>query len=199
MAVSAEGSKDLSCSNPTWTDTASLSATNSHSPEKFGDVPYISDSLRLFPNPLLILDQFVSDALQERLQASPKEETQVDIISHLLLENKKAGNVRLSFKELQAEANLVVVAGSDTSSNAICLALFHLINTPGAYQRAQEEVDFNFPSDVADDFGKLKECSYLNAVIQETLRMWPPGELLHLECRSSEFSDSRLASPHFSI
>lgn len=79
--------------------------------------------------------------------------------------------------ELTADAGLLVVAGSDTSSNTMCLALFHLINTPGAYKRLQEEIETAFPGSVADDLSRLgKDCDYLNAVINETLRLWPPGE-----------------------
>lgn len=126
---------------------------------------------------MLVLDSWISDAIQERLRTLPQGEVQTDIVSHLLQENKKAENAQLSFKELQAEAGLIVVGGSDTSSNTICLALFHLINEPEAYQKIQKEIDFSFQDGaVADDLSVLGKCSYLNAVIQETLRLWPPGE-----------------------
>lgn len=147
---------------------------------QIGNLPYLADLLRLLPNPMLVLDSWVSAALTERLETLPKSgDNQSDIISHLIKENKSLDTKKLSFRELQAESGLIVVGGSDTSSNTISLALFHLIHEPGAYQKVQHEVEQCFPGSVADDFSRLaKDCPYLNAVIQETLRLWPPGELM---------------------
>lgn len=147
---------------------------------QIGNLPYLADLLRLLPNPMLVLDSWISGALTERLETLPESgDNQSDIISHLIKENKSLDTKKLSFRELQAESGLIVVGGSDTSSNTISLALFHLIHEPGAYLKVQHEVEQCFAGSVADDFNRLaKECPYLNAVIQETLRLWPPGELM---------------------
>jgi len=134
--------------------------------------------LRPIPTPIVALERWARDALKERLSGKPnKKVIEQDVFSHILGETKKRSGKELSMGELTADAGLLVVAGSDTSSNTMCLALFHLINTPGAYKRLQEEIETAFPGSVADDLSRLgKDCDYLNAVINETLRLWPPGE-----------------------
>lgn len=120
----------------------------------------------------------MSGAVNECLKSlSASEDDQTDIVSHIIKRNRDLDNDDLSLRGLHSEAELLVAGGADTSSDATSLALFHLINEPAAYRRVQEEVELCFSGSVADDLNKIsRECPYLNAVVNETLRMWPPGE-----------------------
>lgn len=78
-------------------------------------------------------------------------------------------------QELWAEASLLTIAGSDTTSTTLCGFFFYIVRNPRAYKRLVEEILSNFDS--ADDIvggPKLSSCKYLRACVDETLRMTPP-------------------------
>jgi cytochrome P450 len=82
---------------------------------------------------------------------------------------------------LAQDAMVAIVAGSDTSATALANALYFLLTTPGAYDRLRAEV--NAASAVINaregqlDWAHLVDLPYMQAVINETLRLAPavPG------------------------
>jgi len=85
-----------------------------------------------------------------------------------------------SMTELWAEANLLIVAGSDTSSTALAGAIYYLVHNPAALKRLEEEICGAF-GDVEDIHSGpvLSGCAYLRACLDEAMRLSPPvGGLL---------------------
>ena len=83
--------------------------------------------------------------------------------------------------ELKGEAELLLIAGSDTTAGALTAALFYLVRHPAALAALTAEVRAAFPTaaDVATG-APLAGCRFLRAVIDEALRLNPPvsAELL---------------------
>ncbi|KAI0267695.1 high nitrogen upregulated cytochrome P450 monooxygenase 2 [Gloeopeniophorella convolvens] len=70
---------------------------------------------------------------------------------------------------------LAIIAGSDTTSTTSSALMYYLVQNPAAYERLQNEVDAAFPSaDEPLDVSKLSELEWLNACINEALRLQPP-------------------------
>ncbi|OSC97576.1 high nitrogen upregulated cytochrome P450 monooxygenase 2 [Trametes coccinea BRFM310] len=70
---------------------------------------------------------------------------------------------------------LAVVAGSDTTASALTSLAFCLLAHPHAMRRLQEEVDRFYPAgENACDPKSYRDMHYLTAVINETLRLYPP-------------------------
>lgn len=80
-----------------------------------------------------------------------------------------------SMDELWGESNLLIIAGSDTTSTAMAGCFFYLAHSPTAMQKICKEIREAF-SDVEEIVTgqKLSGCSYLRACIDETMRMTPP-------------------------
>ncbi|KAK7431636.1 hypothetical protein QQZ08_001854 [Neonectria magnoliae] len=85
----------------------------------------------------------------------------------------------LSGAELRTEALEQVLAGADTTSTAIRAALLHIITNPRVYSKLQQEVDeavqtCNTPDGIISQ-AQIKQHPYLQAIIREALRIWPPA------------------------
>ena len=68
----------------------------------------------------------------------------------------------------------LIAAGYGTTSGAMAWAIYALLSTPGAWDTAANQVEKTLGGRVpgADD---LKALAYLNGVVHETLRLYPPS------------------------
>lgn len=96
--------------------------------------------------------------------------TRTDFFANLLSE--KATNVSEDW--LIAQANVLVIAGSDTTATALATIVYFLTKHPQQLGRLQDEIRSTFTNaeDMTDS--KLQSLPYLAAVIEEGLRMFPP-------------------------
>ncbi|KAM0334321.1 hypothetical protein ACHAQA_001345 [Verticillium albo-atrum] len=84
----------------------------------------------------------------------------------------------LNRKELMAEVFLSLIAGSDSTATAIRMTFLCLMNTPKALETLHKEIDTavangRVSSPIRD--AEAYELPYLQAVIKEGLRMFPPS------------------------
>lgn len=98
-----------------------------------------------------------------------------DFFYYLLNAKDPETGAGFNMNELWGESNLLIIAGSDTTSTAMAGTFFYLANNPAALQKVCREIRENF-SDVEEIVTgqKLSSCSYLRACIDETMRMTPP-------------------------
>lgn len=73
---------------------------------------------------------------------------------------------------------VLLAAGTDTSSGTLEWALSLLLNNPRVLKKAQSEIDDHIGNDRLLDESDIAKLPYLNCIINETLRMYPPGPLL---------------------
>jgi len=77
--------------------------------------------------------------------------------------------------ELWGESNLLIIAGSDTTSTALAATIFYLSHNIEALTRAANEVRSTFTTRGEIIHGPaLTGCHYLRACIDEAMRMSPP-------------------------
>lgn len=107
----------------------------------------------------------------QRLEAAEKGQIdRVDLLARLM-EGRDENGKKLGRDELTAEALTQLIAGSDTTSNTSCALLFHCLMQPEVVKKLQTELDQALPSDDVPTYDAVKDLSYLNNVIQETLRI----------------------------
>jgi cytochrome P450 len=78
----------------------------------------------------------------------------------------------LSDVELRDQVVSLIAAGYDTTSAAIGWVVHAVLTTPGVWDRAKAEVEGLPERPTADEVNRLP---YLDGVVSETLRLWPPG------------------------
>ncbi|KAF5615015.1 pisatin demethylase [Fusarium sp. NRRL 25303] len=88
----------------------------------------------------------------------------------------------ISGDDLRSEALEQLIAGADTTSTGIRGALLYIMTNPRVYQKLQREVYDAILEGKNPDSGQgiitltqTKKLPYLQAVIREALRLWPPA------------------------
>ena len=80
----------------------------------------------------------------------------------------------MPFDIVASDANLAVFAGSDTSKVVLSSLFYYLLCNPEKLERLREEIDRFYPSGESLSSEHFHEMSYLDACINETLRLSPP-------------------------
>ncbi len=99
--------------------------------------------------------------------------------SHFLRHNDEKG---ISTEEINANAGLFIVAGSETSATLLSGMVFYLLKNPVYLYKLKDEILSSFRSTEDMTFANEVKLPYLQACIEEALRVYPPvpEELLRL-------------------
>ncbi len=119
------------------------------------------------------LQQNVLDIIQQRQQDQEKH----DDLLHMLLETRYDNGEGMTDKQILDEALILIIAGHETSANALAWGWYLLCQHPEVVASTREEI--------AKIIGKgeptyelLPKFEYLEQVIQEILRLYPPAWIL---------------------
>lgn len=144
-----------------------------------GCLPSIKPYAKWLPDPffsrgLAAVENLAGIAIarvQDRLD-NPPDINRTDLLARLQ-EGRDEKGEPLGFEELTAEALTQLIAGSDTTSNSSCALLYHAARTPGVLEKLQRELDAAIPDRTTKvpDFEAVRNLPYLEAVINETLRI----------------------------
>ena len=95
-----------------------------------------------------------------------------DFMSYFL---RQAEKEQLSKTVIEAQASVIILAGSETSAVTLTAALYYVISNDDIYRRLCEEVRsaFKTSADISLQ-GVLSRLPYLEACVQETLRIHTP-------------------------
>lgn len=127
---------------------------------------------------------FVEDCVKTRFETERQREANNEPVEredllHFFCTTKDpdTGKPAFDLKELLAEANLLILAGSDTSSIILSAIFFYVTNNPRIYMKLTHEIRsvFSNVEEIVQGPDLLSRCHYLRACIDETLRMAPAG------------------------
>ncbi|KAL4384749.1 hypothetical protein GQ457_15G015670 [Hibiscus cannabinus] len=125
-----------------------------------------------------IVGRWVEEHKLKRLNTQPNPHDHPDFIDLLLSaidEDSMFGNTRETI--IKATVMNLFLAGSDTTSITLTWILSNLINNRHALKLAQEELDLKLGRDKWVQDSDIEKLVYLQAVIKETLRLYPPGPI----------------------
>lgn len=125
------------------------------------------------------IDEFISKIIKERRELNAQGKKRKDILQ-ILIDSKEDSDDPLTEFEIQDQIMEFVIAGSDTGSLTINMALIMLLNNPEKLETLVSELDsLNLPqssnnsSTFIPSHDSIKNLKYLNAVIYEILRLFP--------------------------
>ena len=113
--------------------------------------------------------QFTRDKVAHRLQ---RKSTRKDFMSNLVAK-VEAGEIER--EEMTAHASTLIVAGGETVATFLAATSLYLLKTPDSYSRVRDEVRECFPTYDSINAISAQRLPYLEAVISEGLRIYPPG------------------------
>jgi cytochrome P450 len=130
------------------------------------------------PTPLRMRKQRTIQMLQDVIMPIIEErrtstEDRGDLLSMLLLARDYDGN-GMTDAQIRDEALTIVLAGHETTANALTWALYLLAQNPGVEAKLQQEVDRVLAGSIPalDD---LKQLPYTEMVLKEAMRLYPPA------------------------
>lgn len=117
------------------------------------------------------------EKVQQRIKM-PEDASRTDFWTYISRHNEqKEGS--MSVEEMEVNAALLIPAGSDTVATTITGCLYLLLKNPDTLKSVQTEIFETFHSESEITIAKLSGLPYIRAVLDETLRLYPPisGEL----------------------
>ncbi|KAI6169986.1 CYtochrome P450 family [Aphelenchoides bicaudatus] len=117
----------------------------------------------------------------ELLQSGLDEmKTKRDFLDILLVAHKEG---RMNFEQMRQEVDSFLFAGYDTTAHAISWTIWYLATNPNVQEKLYREISEKLNGDADFCTNKTKELPYFEAVIKESLRIYPPvaGFARHLE------------------
>ncbi|KAK0189110.1 cytochrome P450 [Armillaria mellea] len=161
MAVGKDGEE--------WMKTLSMGVIFVSS---MGQVPWLRNLFKYLPRngPIESFHKFTQAKVDE-IQKNSKVQRK-DILGIIMNESL----VSLTAEEAAADASLIVVAATDTSVQTVITLFRYLSVDPERTRRLQKEISSALVGDNDEyDYQVLFTLPYLDACIQESLRIIPPG------------------------
>lgn len=80
----------------------------------------------------------------------------------------------MSWEEIGALSEGLLLAGSETSATLLCGVTFYLLTNPDSLQKLTNEIRNSFSSTADMTLRSLTKLPYLQACLDEALRLYPP-------------------------
>lgn len=111
----------------------------------------------------------VLNRVKQRLARKPNRG---DLLSSIMAQNGKKGT--LTETEIISNASLFVFAGTETVATLLCAVTYLLTQSPQAMASITNEIRMRFQDEAIITIQDLNEMRFLNACINEALRIFPP-------------------------
>ncbi|WP_069879126.1 cytochrome P450 [Bosea sp. BIWAKO-01] len=129
-----------------------------------------------------MVHKVIEDVIEAHLAGGGDAGSMVDL---LIRRNQRSEGAELDVGALRNEAATIFMAGHETTAVTLTWAWYLLANAPWVRQAVHDEIEAvcGDRSPVLDDVSRLRWCK---AVIQETLRLYPPVPLLPRQARAAD-------------
>ncbi len=119
---------------------------------------------------------------RERFEQHPELAGQPTNFLEALLLTQDEDGACLSDAEIQGNVVTILLAGEDTTAHTLSWLLYLICEHPEVQRKLQKEADTVLGDETLPaDLGSLEQLPYLDAVVQETLRLKNVAPMLYLE------------------
>lgn len=108
-------------------------------------------------------------------QTQPSASNQDDGLHSQETPTRRPQKKMMTEDEIVGQAFVFLLAGYETSSNTLAFTCYLLAINPECQRKVQEEVDDFFTRHESPNYTNVQELKYLDMVVSEALRLYPPG------------------------
>ncbi|KAM3686240.1 hypothetical protein ACJW31_11G183000 [Castanea mollissima] len=133
----------------------------------------------------LKIDEILEGMLKEHEDQIGKKDAQdfIDILLKVYRDGK--AEVKMTRNNIKAFLSDLFVGSTGTTSEVILWTITELINHPFVFNKVREEINSVVGSTRLVDESDVENLPYLQAVVKETLRLYPPLPVTTRKCRQN--------------
>lgn len=131
----------------------------------------LSGQVKKHQHMALETDTIIREIIEQRLQSGSKPN---DLLDMLLNTRYEDTGQPMATQQLIDEIKILFIAGHETTANALTFTLHLLGNHPEIQQKVFEEVTA-IATQTPNVVEQLQKMTYTNAVINESMRLYPPA------------------------
>ncbi|KAK1636086.1 cytochrome P450 [Colletotrichum phormii] len=109
--------------------------------------------------------------LKRRIALAEREGPRADLLEGLL---KKKQEWNLSLQQLEGNASIIIIAGSETTATLLSGMTYLLLKNPEKMKKLVNEVRTTFDKESDVDLTSVNKLTYMLACLDEALRVYPP-------------------------
>ncbi len=136
--------------------------------------------LRAMKKDLAFMNGIVDALVKERREAGLSDKK--DLLDAMLTGVDKQTGTQLDDLNIRYQINTFLIAGHETTSGLLSYAIYALLKNPEVLAKARAEVDrvFGGDLDAAPSYAQVTQLSFVNQILKESLRLWPPAPAVGL-------------------
>ncbi|XP_018395594.1 PREDICTED: cytochrome P450 9e2-like [Cyphomyrmex costatus] len=140
---------------------------------------------------LKIMNNYVSDFFKDIIKTTiatrdAKHITRPDMLQLMMDIRGKEGRRELDIDDMTAQAFIFFLGGFETTSTAMCFAAHEIAANPEIQIKLQQEIDNVLQKSNGEvSYESINRLEYLDAVISEALRLYPPLMALDRICEKT--------------
>ncbi|XP_072168352.1 cytochrome P450 3A6-like [Diadema setosum] len=136
--------------------------------------------------------QLMMNAHQESEKVPEGKVAEDDVHSHLddhhgyeIIAAKKNKDFKLTSEEILAQALFFFLAGYETTNTTLGFIAYSLATNPEVQDKLIQEVDAVTPDRDSVNYSSIAKMTYLDGVVCETLRLYPPAGVTDRYCKET--------------
>ncbi|GKZ36939.1 hypothetical protein AbraIFM66950_008204 [Aspergillus brasiliensis] len=126
----------------------------------------------LMPQELHRQKQRHGELTQEKTRRRIKAGTEQADFVEPMIQASQSG--QLSVEEIEQQASILILAGSETTATALTVTTYLLVENPRVLAELRRELHAHYSNESQIDILSVHQLQYLHAVLQEALRLFPP-------------------------
>ncbi|CAF1189355.1 unnamed protein product [Rotaria sp. Silwood1] len=128
------------------------------------------------------ISRFVDQLIDDRRHGQSSSLCSGQDLLDLLLSAVDQEGKSFSDQEIKEQAITFVLAGHETTGNLMTWVMYVLMTHEDVWRACREEVDKVLPNGIEPTPDRLNELAICEAVLQETLRLYPPAPFFSRQC-----------------